>query len=248
MRVVQKNIFACGYGIILFIVAMIIAWLVMFRFDFLYGVWHDHAGIKEGIEKFGPLNRYKPGFGDTTRAQRLDAFHQIVVAVHSGGRGLEDIRYQSPTSGGEQRLLREAEIVHLRDVASLIDFLMRVAAVVLMLWPAMAFFYFRQEGRLPRLGFQLVGLACLLGSFGLALLVFGAENVFNQLHIWVFPAEHQWYFFYQDSLMSTMMLAPRLFGWIAATWLLLAIAIHMLLHFLTTAGVERLASKAGRSG
>ena len=39
--------------------------------------------------------------------------------------------------------------------------------------------------------------------------------MFYQFHIWLFPADHEWFFYWQDSLMSTLMKAPVLFGGIA---------------------------------
>lgn len=68
----------------------------------------------------------------------------------------------------------------------------------------------------------LVGLVAAIGA---VLLIVGPEKVFNQLHIWVFPDDHQWFFYYQDSLMSTMMFAPHLFGWIGLAWTILIVFI-----------------------
>jgi hypothetical protein len=65
---------------------------------------------------------------------------------------------------------------------------------------------------------QLASLAAVSAVIGVILAVIGPKAVFTQLHIWVFPAEHKWFFYYQDSLMSTMMHAPILFGGIAAQW------------------------------
>ena len=60
-------------------------------------------------------------------------------------------------------------------------------------------------------------LGGLLAAVGLVLLIAGPTAVFYQLHIWIFPDDHQWFFYYQESLMSTMMKAPDLFGGIGAT-------------------------------
>jgi hypothetical protein len=58
-----------------------------------------------------------------------------------------------------------------------------------------------------------------------AVLIIGSKKVFYYLHTWIFPPEHPWFFYYQDSLMTTLMKAPDLFGLIAALllalWLLL---------------------------
>ncbi|MFN2223885.1 MAG: DUF1461 domain-containing protein, partial [Candidatus Promineifilaceae bacterium] len=46
---------------------------------------------------------------------------------------------------------------------------------------------------------------------------------------WICPPGHQWFFYYQDSLMTTMMKAPVLFAGIAAEWLVLTIAVFVAL-------------------
>lgn len=218
------------YGIVGFLFSLSVAWGLMANYDFFYGVWHDVGGIKEGIKKYGPANRYKPGFADTTRQQRLELFHKITVAIHRSGDGLREIYYQSPTSSGKQQLLREPEVIHLQDVANLLNLLLWPVLFVSLLWPFMGYSYYRKSKTLPEISGQLYGLCALLVLVGLILVVFGPETVFNTLHIWIFPSDHPWFFYYQDSLMSTMMLAPVLFAWIAAAWVALAIVIFILLN------------------
>lgn len=229
------------YGLHAFLLALILAWGLMQPFDFFYGTWHD-VQIKEGIEKFGPQNRYKQGFQDTTRAQRLMLFHEINTAVHNGGEGLDRIRYQTPSSGGQQRLLRKPEIVHLQDVANLLSTLFPFVVFIVFTFPVTVFMYQKTYRRLPELKLQCLGLLCVLSVLGGILLLIGAEDVFNTLHIWVFPKNHQWFFYYQESLMSTMMYAPRLFGWIAGAWVFISavlfLAVHWTAHFALSRGVS----------
>ncbi|MFL0809995.1 MAG: DUF1461 domain-containing protein [Agarilytica sp.] len=221
-----------------FFVALALAWAVLAKFDFFYGVWHDYGGLKEGIESYGPKNRFKPGFAETTRQQRVDIFHEINVAVHRSGQGLEEITYLTPTSQGQQKLLREPEVVHLNDVAKLLDLMIVVVGGVLIAWSGATVYFYKTQGRLPKIKHQLVGLGALLLFLFLVLVMFGAENIFNTLHIWVFPKDHQWFFYYQESLMSTMMLAPLLFAWIGAAWLVLSIAIYILIYYLMEKGAQ----------
>jgi len=231
-------VYSSAYGFCLLFVALTFAWAVMLKWDFFYATWHDYGGIKEGIEKYGPENRYKVGFADTSREQRLEIFRQINLAVHSSGRGLVRISYESASSGGRQLLLREPEILHLQDVANLLDVLMGTMFVVFMTWVVLAVVYCRRQGRLPLLKYQAIGPLGVLLALGLCLMVFGAENAFNTLHVWVFPDEHQWFFYYQESLMSTMMLAPRLFAWIAGSWLLITVVVFLLVSYLLAEGVR----------
>jgi hypothetical protein len=57
----------------------------------------------------------------------------------------------------------------------------------------------------------------------------GAKKVFYQLHVWIFPEGHQWFFYYQESLMSTLMKAPDLFAGIGIAIFLGAILLFVLM-------------------
>lgn len=227
---IKSTIIAAGYGLLTYLLALSMAWFILAQADFLYGFWHDNVGIEEGIEQYGPQNRYRPGFADTTREQRIELFAAINDAVHSDGRGLEKITYQTPTSHGRQTLLRTPEIIHLKDVVILLNKLFVVVVVVFIGWPVVTWVLYAGSYGLPPLKSQLAGIGLLIVITVAVLLVFGAENVFNQLHIWVFPKEHQWFFYYQDSLMSTMMLAPRLFAWIAVALAGLSLLLFVLIQ------------------
>ncbi|WP_339073991.1 DUF1461 domain-containing protein [Teredinibacter turnerae] len=220
----RRCVLAGGYALLSFVTALSISWFVLALSNFGYGLWHDIGGIEEGIEKYGPLNRFKPGFADTTRAQRIDLFQQINYSVHHGGEGLAQIHYQTPSSGGVQLLLRAPEIEHLQDVANLIDFLRVVALGAILAWGIASVLLWRKRA-LPRLLDQCAGLAIWLLPAVVAVLIIGPETVFNFMHVQVFPPGHQWFFYYQESLMSTMMLAPVLFGWIAAAMLLSSLVL-----------------------
>jgi hypothetical protein len=58
----------------------------------------------------------------------------------------------------------------------------------------------------------------------------GWVEVFYAAHRWIFPDDHQWFFFYQESLMSTMMQAPDLFLYIGISMAILALLAFILLH------------------
>jgi len=220
-----------SYTLLSLIISLTAAWVLLAKQDFIYGVWHDHGGIGQGIDTYGPQNRYKPGFGDTSRAERIRIFAEINRSIHEGGEGLEAIIYQSSSSGGEQALLRTPEVVHLQDVAKLIDFLFVVTFVSTILWLAVSIYLLLVRHRMPSIRQQLSALPILLIPSILLVLAIGPKSVFNTLHIWVFPAGHQWFFYYQESLMSTMMLAPNLFGWIALALLALSIVIFLLIQY-----------------
>ena len=238
------------------IVSVAGAWVLLASVNFSYGLWHDIGGIKEGIERFAPQNRYKQHFEHTTKMERVRVFRETVVAIHSGGKGLKDINYYARVASNNdeqsaawhtENLYREPEIEHLHDVAKLINFA-AVFALASLVCLIVGVLYLRHCFRtitsskeqtpsptLPNylmlsIKKQWLFLALFLLASGVILIIFGFEPVFNQLHIWVFPAENQWFFYYQDSLMSTMMLAPRLFALIGAQWLAASLMILFVLQ------------------
>jgi hypothetical protein len=59
-----------------------------------------------------------------------------------------------------------------------------------------------------------------------------AKTFFYWLHTVVFPSDHQWFFYYEESLMSTLMKAPYLFAPISIMLLLFALimwTLHLVL-------------------
>ena len=147
--------------------------------------------------------------------QHLHLFSGIVDAVHAQGDGLAELEF-TDDRGRTKPLLREPEIVHLQDVANLIDVL-SVAGAVSLLIAAIGTFMLVRRRVVIQWKQQGLLLGGLLAAVGLVLLIAGPTAVFYQLHIWIFPDDHQWFFYYQESLMSTMMKAPDLFGGIGAT-------------------------------
>ncbi len=239
MTKLRQVLFSISFALLTLILALSLSWLVLGQMNFLYGLFHDRAGIGAGIDHYGPKNRYKPGFGETSREQRIQLFAEINRAVHNGGEGLNDIFYQTRSSEGRQRLLREPEVVHLQDVADLIDLLKVVVLASLVAWFALVVMARYMPSCKVSWRRQLVGLAGVIAVSSITLMIFGPKNVFNQLHIWIFPKEHQWFFYYQDSLMSTLMLAPQLFGWIAIAMAALAVIFFFSLSLLAAAVLQR---------
>lgn len=216
------------------LLAIWLSWHALAQVNFLYPLWHDHAGIGANIEQYAPQNLYRKEFELTEAETRFSLFHGIVEAIHNHGQGLTKLSYA--TSRGEVPLLHKAEIIHLQDVANLIDFLNRLALALSALWLLISWQIYARMTSMPSTETAIrpqhswlnltLGLASLIGG----VLLIGAKKVFYQLHIWIFPDEHQWFFYYQESLMSTMMKAPDLFAWIAGSLLLIALPIYLLLQ------------------
>lgn len=203
--------------------AFFLAWISLRVVDFGYPLLYTAFDINAHIAQYGPENEFKSGFESTSKEQRLTLFGEIVDAVHAGGQGLRQIQY-SDAQGREIILLREPEVVHLISVARLLDRLQLVSWVMLVALVA-AVAAMRLVPLPPPRARRVAAWSLVVVVVGaLAVFALGPEHVFNTLHVWVFPAGEQWFFYYQESLMTTLMKAPDLFGAIAVLLLLTALA------------------------
>ncbi len=210
--------------------AFMLSWNLHRQYDYGYSFWYDQMDIGGHIQQYAPQNRYIRGFETVDRAGVEALFAEIVDTVHQQGEGLGDIRF-TDARGRSKPLLRTPEIVHLQDVANLIDTLTMAGGFAILLAGIGSLLLVQRK--IPiQLKPQLTILGTLISTVILLTLVIGPEKVFYQFHVWVFPDEHQWFFYYQESLMSTMMKAPDLFGGIAVSITALGLLIFAALVFL----------------
>ncbi len=217
----------------LLVTAGLLAWSSLRIVDFGYPWWYGTLSIDRHIEQWGPRNRYRHGFETTTRQERLAIFSAIATAVHKNGEGLDAIRYHG-NRGEALPFLRAPEKRHLQSVARLIDLMYGA-----FYWAAGAFVI--SAIALHRLGIPppslpriLLGTATGTAVMTLAVMAVGPTKVFYAAHRWVFPPGEQWYFTYQESLMTTLMKAPDLFGGIATL-----LAAATLLYFALLVAITR---------
>lgn len=215
--------------------AISLAWSVYARFDYGYGFWYDQLAIGAHIQRYVPKHPDKADFAQLPKTQHVAAFRQISKAVHGRGADLASLRYQ--VNGVGRPLLDQAEVLHLQDVARLLRLAGWATWPVLVLWVVLAWYLGRQP--LPSWRFR-AGISAGLVVVGAVLLaVLGAKQIFYTLHVWLFPPEHQWFFYWELSLMSAMMKAPDLFGGIAVVLALLAMPAGWVLYRLgLVAGVR----------
>ncbi len=214
-----------------FFVALWLSWHLLTKIDFGYPFWYQYGGIQSNIETYAPQNRYRHDFETTDDAQRQALFHQIAQAIQlppeQALKQLKSLHYT--TADGQQfSLLREPEVLHLVDVSYLIQQLNAAGRALALIWIGLTLWVLLRKLCFPS---KQQALWMLLGGLGiaiLALLIIGPTEVFYQLHHWVFPAGHPWFFYYQDSLMSTMMAAPKLFGQIALLMLFTTLLLFWL--------------------
>ena len=206
--------------------AAFIAWQALKTADYLYPVWYEALDIDQTIAHYGPQNRHgKLLFETTTKLERVRLFASLADAVHNQGRGLEDLVYHDSNKRPIATLLTIAEIVHLQDVARLFGWLRMFGSLVIgALIALLAWLRWRRHA-LPQLRKLLLGTVSGIAFIGAVIVAWGPTTVFYQLHDWIFPSGHQWFFYYEDSLMSMMMKAPDLFGPIALTWALLSLLL-----------------------
>jgi hypothetical protein len=208
------------------LVALFLAWHLLARADFFYGTWYEVLDIDQTVSTYGPQNRYRHGFASTDKREHQRLFAAIVTAIHDDGEGLEELQYFDADNGVDSSFLTDAEIVHLRDVAMLINKVnvAGVTAIAVML-TLLALIVTRQLPPPSLIRFHVGAAVVLTAAVALALNL-GAEDTFYAMHEWVFPPDHQWFFFYRDSLMSTFMQAPNLFGYIALALAALALVLY----------------------
>ncbi len=195
----------------------LLSWHLMAQFNFAYPVGYQLLGLGENISQFAPVNRYKRDFEFTSPEEHWRLFGEISDSIQSGGKGLAKISY-TLKNGRSTALMHEAEIVHLQDVANLVDGFYRTGLLAWLLWGVLIFIAYRRRVRLPAVKKMLLGL--LMGVVAVAVIIFslGPEAVFYWLHVQVFPDGHQWFFYYDESLMTTLMKAPDIFAFIALWW------------------------------
>jgi hypothetical protein len=226
-----------GRGFSLLALALILslygAWMVNAKSGYGYAWLYGFYETEQHIANFGPQNRFRQGFETLSVEEHKKAFQQIVDSVHSNGEGLAEITYKF--LGQDIPLLHEAEKIHLRDVANLINALHILVLLCLFTLITLYIWEYRHrcksQDRASPLG--LLGIfALLLILITAAFIVWGAKAIFYQMHIWVFPDDHQWFFYYQDSLMSTLMKAPDLFAGITIQIVLLALIFYTVILLL----------------
>lgn len=212
-----------------------ISWVLLAQCHFAYPVGYRLLGLDQTIAQYAPHNRFKADFEFTTPPDHWRLFGQISDAVHAGGKGLAEITY--PLKNGQPAaLLHAAEIIHLQDVAHLIDVLYGVGMASLALWFVLIFILWQRHMPWPPVHQILRGFLVGFSVIATAVFAIGPTAVFYWFHEQAFPAGHQWFFYYQDSLMTTLMKAPDIFAFIAV----LLLAVFTALWCVALYGLPRL--------
>jgi len=206
------------WSVSLWLLCLAAVWVALAQQSFFYKQWYPLLGIDQTINTYAPLNRFeRQSFADTSSEEHARLFTAITQAVHQQGSGLSAIEYRS-LDGKAVPLLTKAEVIHLQDVANIMTaatFGMKVIAVVF-IFSSLLMRY--KEITIVPFKRQLIYAGGIMLVLLLLSLVFGLKNIFYELHTIAFPDGHQWFFYYEDSLMSTLMQAPNIFLPIGIVW------------------------------
>ncbi|ADD67120.1 hypothetical protein Dacet_0320 [Denitrovibrio acetiphilus DSM 12809] len=191
--------------------ALFAGWYVCYSNYFFFPVVYELEDIHGHVLEYAPQNRRgRADFVYVSPAYHLRIFGEMLHAVEHGGEGLAQISY--PAGRGKKKFLTGAEQTHLQDVANLLTAIRSVWYLMLAGFAASVVFMSYKKIRPYSMRTISLGTVVCGGVLYVFLSVFGFEKIFYRLHELVFPAGHKWFFYYQDSLMSTMLKAPDSFA------------------------------------
>jgi len=232
----QSTFFNFLLSLSLFCASFYIAWNINAAVNFLYPTWYEALSLDEAISKYAPDNKFKKGFENTNKQQHFELFSGIVTGIQNGGEGLREVSYINKTNSQTRALLTEAEVIHLQDVANLVSKFKYLA--VFGLFTAFIVFMLMRSRKIAIANFKrhLLGGLAVIFLLVFLVLIIGPTKIFYVGHELIFPNNHQWFFYYEESLMSTMMKAPALFGPIAGQLLFLTIFLWLAMLYVLLKG------------
>lgn len=213
VKALAKTLGNFGLTLALLVSCLYVSWQVLSQTNFLYDQIYEHNDLEAHVNEFAPLNRNdKESFALTSKTERVRVFNDIAREINTGGGGLGSITYAPEGSDAATPFLVEAERDHLQDVANLVSSLKPIGAVLASLLIAFYGFcwyykisryqyFWRPSGIFVSL-FQIATVAALCVAITFAL---GPQQTFYLLHEWAFSDKAQWYFYFEDSLMTTLM-------------------------------------------
>ena len=228
-----------GLTLSLLITCVYVSWQILSQVNFLYSSIYQHNKLEAHINEFAPLNRNdKESFARTTNEERIRVFNDIAYEINSDGEGLSKISYTYPGSEAPTIFLIDEEKDHLLDVANLVAKLKPIGAAVatlLIIFYGVCWYYkvsqyrylWRPAGVISSL-IKILSITALLVG---VTYVIGPQKTFYLLHEWAFSDKAQWYFYFEDSLMTTLM-PEVVFANIAVLLILSTLCIWLLAHFL----------------
>ena len=230
---IVRQVIWCVFALILLVFSLGISWQLSKSTNFLYSFWYQTLYINEVVLKNVPKNTQgKRDFPTDNIQLHEKKFADIVQAIHQEGHGLAKISYVN-NQAVSKLLLTNAEVQHLEDVANLLNSVEKLWWGSLLLLLGLLFLYglnthktsVNSIRKMPTGKQKIISLFSFIVLLAIVLSVWGFTEVFYYLHTVIFPAEHQWFFYYRDSLMATLMKAPDIFSAIAGQLLIVALLL-----------------------
>jgi hypothetical protein len=212
-KALAKTLGNFGLTLALLVSCLYVSWQVLSQANFLYDQIYDHNNLDAHVNEFAPQNRNgRESFALTGKAERVRVFSEIAREINTGGGSLGQITYTPSGAAQATTFLVEAERGHLEDVANLVSSLKPIGAAIaslLITFYAFCWYYkisryqyfWRPSGIFASLA-QVAVLAALCAAITFGL---GPQQTFYLLHEWAFSGKAQWFFHFQDSLMTTLM-------------------------------------------
>jgi len=196
--------------------ALWLAWGVLRPFDFAFDLWYSSLQLEQKIAHYAPANRFRFAFENTSYTERKEIYQQISHNIHAKEALFDQIVYRTQDGKVIDYFLTSPEIQHLEDVNRLITKAQWIGKVATALFLSVCCFYIlipSAQFSLQAQGIVAIVITALLFT---PIVIFGPQKVFDTLHQTIFPANHPWFFFYEDSLMTLLMYAPYSFAVISA--------------------------------
>ena len=218
----------CMYSLASLLLCIWLAWHLSAKVNFLYPLWYSLLSIDATVSTTAPNNLYKPSFSVTDKQEHHRIFAEIVQSIQARGQGLSEIQFFDPQGNNLGQLLTEAEIIHLQDVANFVSQLNWISLIIVVACLLLLALFAIFRIALPRIRRLVLLLASMLSIAIVWILIVGPTKVFYWFHPIVFPKEHQWFFYYEESIMSMIMKAPALFAPIAVQLVLIGLVLWVL--------------------
>ena len=221
-------------AIAVFFICLVLSWHFLSKANFFFDTLYDMHQIESHIAEFAPQNRQnRINFELTSKNERIRIVGKILRTVNSKGVGLETIKYFNTDGVPVNLFLTLAEVEHLKDVSVLVHLMNSIAFILMIIFIIIFSLAWRYKTTTPSLlmltcnmvGFVIIATGCII--------FIGPQIVFNELHEWVFADKSEWHFYYQDSLMTTLLKAPDTFATIAILMTAIALIFWLLIFCLT---------------
>jgi len=221
-------------AIAVFFICLVLSWHFLSKANFFFDTLYDMHQIESHIAEFAPQNRQnRINFELTSKNERIRIVGKILRTVNSKGVGLETIKYFNTDGVPVNLFLTLAEVEHLEDVSVLVHFMNSIAFILIIIFIIIFSLAWRYKTTTPSLlmltcnmvGFVIIATGCII--------FIGPQIVFNELHEWVFADKSEWHFYYQDSLMTTLLKAPDTFATMAILMTAIALIFWLLIFCLT---------------